>query len=97
MPVIRLCLAAAIVLALAGMPASAQPADPRRAVQQGKALPLRDILVRVLPRYRGQLLNAELVEERGVLVYKLRILDESGNIVNVTSEARTGRILDARK
>lgn len=95
--ILAVALAAAIVLPLSGGPAPAQPADPRNAVQQGQALPLRSILQQVLPRFPGQLLKADLTREgNGQMVYRLRILDESGTVIVVTTDARSGRILGAR-
>jgi uncharacterized membrane protein YkoI len=93
----RSLLTAVLCLALAAAPAMAQPADPRRSVQQGQALPLGVVLERVSPNFPGQLLRADLTREGGDrLVYKLRILDDSGRITNVTADARTGQVLGAR-
>jgi uncharacterized membrane protein YkoI len=95
--ILAVALAAAIALPLSGGPAPAQPADPRNAVQQGQALPLRSILQQVLPRFPGQLLKADLTREsNGQMIYRLRILDESGKVILVTTDARSGRILSAR-
>ena len=92
-------LLAALVLAqlCAAAPAAAQPVDPRRAVQQGQALPLGKVLQQVLPRYPGQLLRADLVRDPGgATVYQLRILDASGKVFDITADARTGQVLSAR-
>ena len=91
LPVVFFCFA------LAGLPAAAQPADPRRAVQQGQALPLGAILQRTMPDFPGRLLKADLERDRGGrLIYRLRILQDSGQILIVTSDARTGSVLDVR-
>ncbi|MEK9725436.1 MAG: peptidase, partial [Rhodospirillaceae bacterium] len=77
----RIFLIAATALMLACAPALAQPTDPRTAVQRGEALPLRQILARVLPHHPGRLLNADLMRDsRGQLVYRLRILEDDGKV-----------------
>lgn len=98
MRIFRFSLIVTLAVFLAGAAAMAQPVDPRRAVQQGQALPLREILQRVLPVYRGQLLKADLMREQsGRLVYRMRILDDNGKIVIVTAAARSGHIVDAKR
>mgnify|MGYP003627162767 FL=1 len=93
----RTFLAVMLAATLHGAPAPAQPADPRNAVQQGQALPLRTVLQQVMPLVPGRLLKADLTREKnGQLVYRLRVLDDSGKIVIVTADARTARILATR-
>lgn len=88
---------AAFCLALTVPPVAAQPVDPRRAVQQGQALPLGVILQRTMPSVPGRLLKADLLHDQNrQLVYRLRILQDSGNLVTVTLDARTGTLLGMR-
>ena len=90
-----LCFALAAPLAIG--PARAQPVDPRSAVQSGEALPLAQVLQRTKPLFPGRLLKVDLERARnGKLVYKLRILNESGQLMIVTTDARTANVIDVR-
>ena len=62
----------------------------RRAVQQGTMLPLRDIIARAQADLAGEVVEAELEEERGVPVYELKVLTRAGRLVKVHYDARTG-------
>lgn len=62
----------------------------RRAVQQGTMLPLRDIIARAQADLAGEVVEAELEEERGVPVYELKVLTRAGRLVKVYYDARTG-------
>ncbi|KAG0739772.1 hypothetical protein G6F24_017234 [Rhizopus arrhizus] len=85
----------ALLLALAGAPhAAAPPPDPapqvaRRAVQQGRYVPLEGVVRDALRRYPGQLLEVELDDG----VYEVEILRTDGVVVELDYDARNGKLL----
>ncbi len=68
----------------------------RRAVEEGRILPLKEILARAEAGHPGQLLEAELDEEHGALIYELKILAKDGRVVKLLYDAETGELLKAR-
>ncbi|WMJ70810.1 PepSY domain-containing protein [Stenotrophomonas sp. 24(2023)] len=92
MPVLSLL---PLLLALAGPAPGAAPAqDPaqqvaRRAVQQGRYVPLESVVRDALRRHPGQLLEVELDDG----VYEVEILRADGVVVELDYDARNGRLL----
>jgi uncharacterized membrane protein YkoI len=62
----------------------------RRAVQQGAMLPLREIIARAQADWGGEVVEAELEDERGVPVYEVKVLTRTGRLVKARYDARTG-------
>ena len=62
----------------------------RRAVEQGRMLPLRDIIARAQADLGGEVVEAELEDERGVPVYEMKVLTRAGRLVKARYDARTG-------
>ncbi|MEE3624435.1 PepSY domain-containing protein [Nitrospirillum sp. BR 11752] len=93
---------AALLLPLLAVPAALADTDQdqdraRAAVEQGRALPLRTILDRAAERFPGQLLEAELEEEHGRLVYEIKLLMDGGRVVKLHYDARTGDLLAVKE
>jgi uncharacterized membrane protein YkoI len=65
----------------------------RRAVEQGRMLPLREIIARAESTFAGQVVEAELEDERGVPTYELKVLTRGGRVVKVRYDARNGALL----
>lgn len=65
----------------------------RRAVQEGRMLPLRDILARAEADQPGRVVAAELEGERGVPVYEIKIVTDGGRLVKLHYDARSGALL----
>lgn len=65
----------------------------RRAVEEGRVLPLTEILTRNQSAYSGQLLEAELEDEDGQLVYELKFLTPDGRRLKVECDATSGAVL----
>jgi hypothetical protein len=63
----------------------------RHAVQDGRALPLAAFLAGIERRFRGQVIDAALIERRGHLVYELKMLSTGGRVFVIPVDARTGR------
>lgn len=84
-----------LLLALANAPTAAAPVqDPaqqvaRRAVQQGRYVPLESVVRDALKRYPGQLLEVELDDG----VYEVEILRGDGVVVELDYDARSGKLL----
>ncbi|OWQ72534.1 PepSY domain-containing protein [Stenotrophomonas maltophilia] len=84
-----------LLLALAGSPIAAAPVQnpaqqvARRAVQQGRYVPLESVVRDALKRYPGQLLEVELDDG----VYEVEILRGDGVVVELDYDARSGKLL----
>jgi len=65
----------------------------RRASERGEILPLTEIYARVLKRFPGRVLEAELERERGRWIYELKVLDPSGRLFEIYTDASTGEII----
>lgn len=65
----------------------------RRAVERGEILPLSDILKRANSEYPGQLIEAELEDEDGQIVYELVIISGDGRVFKLYYNARNGDLL----
>lgn len=68
----------------------------RRAVEEGRILPLKDILAMAESAYPGQLIEAELDDEHGSIIYEIKILTRDGRVVKLLYDARTGELLKAK-
>lgn len=70
--------------------------DARRALREGKVLPLTAILEIAFKREKGTVLELELETENGVLVYEIELLTDTGRKVQMWINARSGEILKVR-
>lgn len=68
----------------------------RRAVEEGRILPLKDILARAQQANAGQVLEAELEEKGDAFVYEIKILTNDGRVMKLLYDARTGDLLKAQ-
>jgi uncharacterized membrane protein YkoI len=68
----------------------------RRAVEEGRILPLRDILDRAQAAYPGELIEAELEGEHGTPVYEIKILTKDGRLIKLLYDASTGELLKSK-
>jgi uncharacterized membrane protein YkoI len=89
-------LLAAVVAALAGLPAYAQrPASA--AAHGGPLAPVRLSMAQAVQmveqRFRARVVRAETTEQDGRTVYVLRVLDRSGRVFTVRVDAASGQIL----
>ena len=65
----------------------------RRAVEQGRALPLADLVAKVTAQTPGKVIEVELEDEDGKLVYDLKMLSPQGQLQEIEVDAATGNIL----
>lgn len=89
---------AALILAVAAAAGRADGDDHERAraaLERGEVLPLRALLDRTAADVPGRLLEVELEEDDGRLVYEVEVLAEGGRVVELVYDARTGELLGA--
>lgn len=86
-------------LFIGGAAASASDNDhdrARRAVEEGRILPLKEILARAQGAYPGQVIAADLEDEGGMVVYEIKLLTTDGKVTKLHYNAATGELLKAR-
>lgn len=68
----------------------------RRAVEEGRILPLKDILARAESAYPGRMVEAELEDEGGVMLYEIKMLTRDGRVMKLHYDAATGELVRAK-
>ncbi|MGE4280475.1 MAG: PepSY domain-containing protein [Magnetospirillum sp.] len=69
----------------------------RRALEEGRILPLRDLLERAEAEVPGRMIEAELEDEHGKLVYEIKVLAQDGRVVKLIYDASNGQLLKKRQ
>lgn len=69
----------------------------RAAVLAGQVLPLKALLERLERDHPGRLLEVELEDDDGVLVYEVRLLQPDGRLVKLKIDAASGDVLRQRQ
>jgi len=93
-----LVLSAVLGLGAIASPAVAGDKKPdheaaRAALARGEILPLPRILTIATGRVPGDVLEVELEDEHGRLIYDLKILAKNGRVREVEIDAKTGAVL----
>ncbi len=65
----------------------------RRAFRQGDILPLADLLARSGVEDKGRLIEVELEDEHGRMIYELKLLTPEGRVLEYLFDARSGHLL----
>jgi uncharacterized membrane protein YkoI len=65
----------------------------RRAVEEGRALPLAEILAKMKPDLPGKVIEVVFEIDDGNLVYNLKVLSAKGRLQEIEVDAATGKIL----
>ena len=65
----------------------------RRALDEGRARPLADILAEVRPRLGGEVIDVELDREDGRYVYEFKVITPAGQLREIEVDALTAEIL----
>ncbi len=65
--------------------------------EMGDIRPLDEILARVKQDYPGTIIEVELEEEEGLIIYELEILDERGVVLELKYDAKSGAFLTAEE
>lgn len=94
----RAVLAVLLLLALPAPLASAadNPERARQAVEAGEAKPLDTVLQAIAKQHPGRALDAELLEQGGSLIYRIKWLGTDDQVRDITADAKTGKILESR-
>ena len=64
-----------------------------KAVQSNRALPLEDILTRARLVAEGEIIDAQLIQVRRILVYQIKVLGKSGDVQELYFYARSGALV----
>lgn len=65
----------------------------REALQRGEVLPLVKILAIAGQHVPGDVVEVELEDEKGVLIYEIKVLTGTGRVREIKIDARTGAVL----
>ena len=89
-----------VILALLLLPVVAHAGDDheraRRALQAGEVLPLKTILEKANAQFPGDLIEAELEDEHGRMVYELKLISPDGKVMKLHYDARDGSLISAK-
>jgi uncharacterized membrane protein YkoI len=67
--------------------------EMRAALKRGEVLPLARILSIAQERVPGDVIEVELENKHGALVYEIKVLTESGRVREIKIDARQGTVL----
>lgn len=90
------CFAAVFLLAAAPARADSDQDRAREAVQSGQVKPLNQILKAVRKQYKGEVLDAQLLDLGGTWIYRVRILTKDGQVLDVGVDGQSGQIIDVQ-
>lgn len=95
-------LAIALFLSGAGFAGAEDDVDDdhdeaRRAVEQGHARQLAEILRQIQPRLDGKVIGVELEREHERYIYELKIVTPGGALREIYVDAMTGEILKSEE
>lgn len=79
--------------------ANASERDHERALQAmeaGEIKALSDILVSISKETPGRVLEVELERERGQWIYEIKLIQDTGLIMKLEVDARSGQVLKSR-
>ena len=92
-PIALTSLLAASVLTVPAIASDKDHDRARDAVKAGQVMPLRAVLERLEREHPGQVLDVELEDEHGQLVYEVKLLQSDGRLVKLELDARTATVL----
>lgn len=67
--------------------------EVRRLRASGSIMPLEEVFRQIARDYPGRIIEIELEEEDGLLVYELELVDDGGVVREIEIDARTGALL----
>ncbi len=95
--IVMLALALSLSLpAAAPVRADSDQDRARDAVESGKVKPLNVILKSVRRQYKGQVLDAQLLDLGDAWIYRVRMLTNDGQVLDLGVDGQSGRIVDVR-
>jgi uncharacterized membrane protein YkoI len=87
-----------LAMLLAGSMAWAGDHERARALlEQGKILSLSEIMKQASSEVPGKILEVELEEKHGLIVYEIEFLSEQGVVMEMIIDARTGRMISVKE
>jgi len=69
----------------------------KRLKKAGDILPLEKIIERAREKYAGTVLETELEEKKGRLIYEIELLDKNGVVREMKFDASTGELLKMKE
>ena len=96
-------LAVASVLPSTGEAATKDHERARQTVKSGKILPLQRVLQSISKKYPGKVVDADVREvpnsKTGKMewLYFLKVLDNKGQVTDLTVDAKTAKVLEAKR
>jgi uncharacterized membrane protein YkoI len=69
----------------------------RALLEQGKILSLSEIMKQANSRVPGKILEVELEEKGGKVVYEIEFLSEHNVVMEMLIDARTGRLISVKE
>ena len=91
---LSLVLVAGTISSLSGANADGDSREIRGLVKRGEILPLEDILARYPEAEYGRLLDLEVENEHGRIVYEMEFLRDDGRVLEVEIDAKDGTLLE---
>lgn len=98
-PLKHIALSSLLAGALVAMPAIGRDDDhdrAREALKAGQVMPLRAVLERLEREYPGQVLDIEIEEEHGRLIYEVKLLQNDGRLIKLELDAKTATVLSRK-
>lgn len=95
----QLMLTGLLTGALVAMPAIGRDDDhdrAREALKAGQVMPLRAVLERLEREHPGQVLDIEIEEEDGRLIYEVKLLQNDGRLIKLELDAKTATVLSRK-
>ena len=96
---LRMSLACLVALTLLGAAPAFADSDQdraRAAVASGEVKPLGAILKAVRQKYKGQVLDSQLLDLGGRWVYRVRFLTQDGQALDIGVDGKSGQIIDVQ-
>lgn len=86
-------LSISIFLAFSSASASEPHEAARDAVRDQDAMPLEEVLTRVQAAQPGELLDVQMLQSGRAYTYRLKLMDPSNRVRDLTIDGQTGEIL----
>ena len=96
---LRMSLACLLALTLLGAAPAYADSDQDRAqaaVESGEVKPLGAILKAVRQKYKGQVLDTQLLDLGGQWIYRVRFLTKDGQALDIGVDGKSGQIIDVQ-
>ncbi len=65
--------------------------------ERGEIRPLPEIIEKAQKEHPGQIIEVELEEEKGKIIYELEFLDQQGRVWEMKFDAKTGDLLESKQ